>query len=50
MFRSMFTKRPTTKVDVLMAVAAAVAAVWKASDTLKDYKAEQELGEIEETK
>lgn len=31
----------TTKFDVIMSVAAAIVAVWKASDSIQQFKAEQ---------
>jgi hypothetical protein len=46
MFKSLFNRK-TTKVDVLMAGAAAVAALWKALDTYKEYKAQAENEENE---
>lgn len=41
-----FGKSKTTKPDVIMAFAAALIGAWKAYDTLKDYKSEQEEKEI----
>jgi len=40
MFKKMFSKQPTSKFDVVMALAAAIIAGWKAVDTVKDYKAD----------
>lgn len=45
--RKLFASRPTTKFDVIMAIAAAATAVWKASDTIKDYRSAQEEKELE---
>lgn len=42
----LFAKSSTTKFDVIMAVAAAVTATWKAIDTVKEYRSEQEQKEI----
>lgn len=42
MFGNIFKKSPTSKFDVVMAGAAAIIAVWKAFDTVKDYKADNE--------
>lgn len=39
MFKSLFNRK-TTKMDVLMAGVAAIAASWKAIDTYKDYKSD----------
>lgn len=47
MFKKLFTKQPTGKSDVVMAVAAALIAGWKAVDTFRDYKSEQENKENE---
>lgn len=46
MFKKLFTKNDTTKFDVVMAVAAAIIASWKAVDTVKEYRADQENQEI----
>ena len=43
----MFGKRPTSKFDVVMAIAGAVVAAWKAVDTVKDFKHEQDEKENE---
>lgn len=44
----MMGKRRTTKADVIMAVAGALIAVWKAHDTIKEFKSdEEEKKEIE---
>jgi len=40
MFGGLFSKK-TTKADVIMAIAGAIVGVWKASDTIKKFKAEQ---------
>lgn len=40
--KSIFTKGPTTKTDIIMACAGALVGVWKAFDTIRDYKSEQE--------
>lgn len=42
MLKKLFSKGPTSKFDVVMAGAAAIIAVWKAVDTVKDYKSDQE--------
>jgi hypothetical protein len=42
MFKGIFGKSSTTKFDVIFAVAGALVGVWKAVDTIKDYKADQE--------
>lgn len=47
MFRSLFADRKTTKFDVIMALAAAATAAWKAVDTVKDFKADQAATEQE---
>lgn len=41
MFKGLFGQRPTTKSDVIMALAGALIGVWKAADTIKEYKAVQ---------
>ena len=41
MFKGLFGKRSTTKSDVVLSVAGAVIAVWKAFDTYKEYQAEK---------
>jgi hypothetical protein len=46
MFRGLFGTRATTKSDVLLAVVGALFAAWKAIDTVKTYKIEQEIKEI----
>lgn len=38
MFKGIFSSRKTTKPDVILAVGAAAAAVWKAFDVIKDYR------------
>lgn len=48
MFGGIFGKRSTTKADVIMAIAGAIIGVWKAHDTIKDYKEDQ--SEKEESK
>lgn len=40
MLKSLFSSK-TTKADCVMAVAAAVIGVWKATDTVKKYRSEQ---------
>lgn len=42
-----FGKRPTTKFDVAMALVGAAMGVWKAYDTVTDFKTEQAEKEIE---
>lgn len=42
MFKGIFKKSGPTKFDLVMTVATAVTAVWKAYDTVKEYKATQE--------
>lgn len=42
MFKKLFGKSSTTKFDVVMAGAAAIIAVWKAIDTVRDYQTEKE--------
>lgn len=39
--KGLFAKRTTSKFDVLFALCGALAAVWKANDTIKQYKADQ---------
>lgn len=46
MFGMFGGKRATTKADVIMACAGALIGVWKAHDTFKQYKSEQEEKEI----
>lgn len=46
MFSGLFGKRPTTKSDVILAIAGAVIGLWKAVDTYNEYKIEQEKKEI----
>ena len=41
MLKSLFSSK-TTKADCVMAVAAAVIGVWKATDTVKKYRSEQD--------
>ena len=41
MFKGLFGTRPTTKSDVILAIAGAIIGVWKATDTIKEYKAVQ---------
>ena len=41
MFKGLMGKRRTTKADVVMSVAMAIIGVWKASDTIKEFKADQ---------
>lgn len=48
MFKGIFgagSRRPTSKSDVVMAVAAALIGVWKATDVVKDYRHENEENE-----
>jgi len=40
MFGGLFGKKSTTKADVAMALVAAVFGIWKAFDTVKEYKEE----------
>ena len=40
--KNSFAKGPTTKTDIIMACAGALVGVWKAFDTIRDYKSEQE--------
>lgn len=47
MFKKLLGKTGTSKTDVLMAVAMAITGVWKAVDTFKEYKADQETKELE---
>ena len=42
MFGKLFQKSAPSKFDLVMTVATAVTAVWKAYDTVKEYKAAQE--------
>lgn len=48
LIKSMFGKRPTTKGDVIVAVGAAIIAVFKAVDVHREYKAEQADNQIKE--
>lgn len=41
MLKNLLNKTTTSKTDVVMAFAGALVGVWKAFDTLKDYKSEQ---------
>ncbi len=45
MFKTLFSKE-VTKANVLMTVAAAIVAVWEASDTIKKYRDQQESKEL----
>lgn len=45
MFKKFMGHRPTSKADVVMAIAGAIIGIWKATDTIKDYKAEKEASE-----
>lgn len=47
MFKGLFSAKKVTKPDVILAVGAAAAAVWKAFDTIKDYR-DQESDENKE--
>lgn len=40
MFKTLLNRK-TSKFDVIMALSAAVVAVWKAFDTVQDFKADQ---------
>lgn len=42
MIKKLFGKTRTTKADVVMAAAGALVGVWKAIDTYRDYKIDQE--------
>jgi hypothetical protein len=42
MFGGIFGTRKTTKSDVILAVAGAIIGVWKAVDTVKEFRADQE--------
>lgn len=42
MIKKLFTKGPTSKADVIMAAAGALVGIWKAVDTYRDYKSDQE--------
>lgn len=47
MFKGMFGgKKVTTKSDVILALAGALIAVWKATDTVKEFKKDHEEKEI----
>ena len=46
MFAALFGKRSTTKADVVMALVAAATALWKAYDTVNDYKVDNQVKEI----
>ena len=41
MLKALFDNSRTTKADVLMALAVAIGSVWKAYDTVTDYKEDQ---------
>lgn len=41
MFKGLFGKRPTTKSDVILAIAGAVIGLWKAVDTYSEFKNEK---------
>lgn len=41
MFKGLLGKRTTTKSDVILALAGAIIGVWKAVDTVKEFKADQ---------
>lgn len=47
MIKNLFKKGTTSKTDVAMAVAGALVGVWKAFDTYRDYKSDQEEQELE---
>lgn len=42
MFGGLFGNKKTSKTDVVMAVGAAVMAVWKAFDTVKEYRSDKD--------
>ena len=42
MFKKLFSERPTTRTDVVMAVAGAALGIFKAWDTAQKYKAAQQ--------
>lgn len=42
MIKNLFKKGPKSKFDVAMACAAALVGVWKAIDTIRDYKSENQ--------
>lgn len=46
MFKKMFGKTGTSKADLVFALATAIVGVWKAFDTVRDYRAEQLEKEI----
>lgn len=47
MFKKLMGKSSTSKADVVMAIAGALIGVWKAADTYKDYKEDQEAKELD---
>lgn len=47
MFKRFMGKSTTTRADVVMAFAGALIGVWKAADTYKEYKLDQEREEGE---
>ncbi len=47
MFKGLLGKRATTKSDVILAFAGALIGIWKAADTYKEFKSEQEQKENE---
>lgn len=47
MIKKLFGKGTTSKADVFMACAGALVGVWKAFDTYRDYKVDQENKENE---
>lgn len=48
MFKRFKSDPTTSKADVILTAAAAIIAVWKAVDTVKDFKAERSAKEIKE--
>lgn len=48
MLKGLFGKSKTSKADVVMAAAAALIGCWKAVDTYRDYKVDQEAKELEQ--
>lgn len=44
--KKLFGSRKTSKFDVVMTVAAAIVAVWKAVDTVKDFNHEHQEEEL----
>jgi len=46
MFKGLFSHKKT-KADVIFAIAGAIVGVWKAHDTIQQYRAEQSEKELE---